>query len=73
MTVDGWQIKRTKEIAQIGTVDAINAGYVIRDDNLLKGVAGTGQLLGVKAKYVVTSQRHYSTWCGYRRKASCRR
>ncbi|KFA41273.1 TonB-dependent receptor [Xylella fastidiosa] len=52
MTVDGWQIKRTKEIAQIGTVDAINAGDVIRDDNLLKGVAGTGQLLGVKAKYV---------------------
>ncbi|HHW4684853.1 MAG TPA: TonB-dependent receptor [Xylella sp.] len=52
MTVDGWQIKRTNEIAQIGTVDAIKTGDVIRDDNLFNGVAGTGQLLGVKAKYV---------------------
>ncbi|MCD8457314.1 TonB-dependent receptor [Xylella taiwanensis] len=52
MTVDGWQIKRTKEIAPISTVDAIKEGDVVRDDNLFNGVAGTGQLQAVKTKYV---------------------
>ncbi|HEL3863831.1 TPA: TonB-dependent receptor [Stenotrophomonas maltophilia] len=52
MTVDAWQIKRTNEIAQGSTADAIAAGNVLRDTNLLNGIAGTGSILAVNTQYI---------------------
>ncbi|MDT3500032.1 TonB-dependent receptor [Stenotrophomonas maltophilia] len=52
MTVDAWQIKRTNEIAQGSTADAIAAGNVLRDSNLLNGIAGTGSILAVNTQYI---------------------
>ena len=52
MTVDAWQIKRTNEIAQGSTAEAIAAGNVLRDSNLLNGVAGTGSILAVNTAYI---------------------
>lgn len=61
MTVDGWQIKRTKEIAQIGTVDAINAGDVIRDDNLLK-VLALVSCLGSRPNTSISTPLQHVVW-----------
>lgn len=44
LTIDAWQIKRTNEIAQGSTSEAIAAGNVLRDSNLLNGVPGTGSI-----------------------------
>ncbi|MGV6484915.1 TonB-dependent receptor [Stenotrophomonas maltophilia] len=52
LTVDAWQIKRTNEIAQGDTGAAIAAGNVLRDNNLLNGVAGTGSILAVNTQYI---------------------
>jgi len=52
MTVDAWQIKRTNEIAQGDTATAIAAGNVLRDNNLLNGVPGTGSILAVNTQYI---------------------
>ena len=52
MTVDACRIKRTNEIAQGSTADAIAAGNVLRDTNLLNGIAGTGSILAVNTQYI---------------------
>ncbi|HEL4806398.1 TPA: TonB-dependent receptor [Stenotrophomonas maltophilia] len=52
LTVDAWQIKRTNEIAQGDTGAAIAAGNVLRDNNLLNGVPGTGSILAVNTAYI---------------------
>ena len=52
MTVDAWQIKRTNEIAQGSTADAIAAGNVLRDIDLINGIAGTGSILAVNTAYI---------------------
>jgi len=52
LTVDAWQIKRTDEIAQGSTADAIAAGDVLRDTDLINGVPGTGTILAVNTAYV---------------------
>nr|WP_231108181.1 TonB-dependent receptor [Xanthomonas translucens] len=52
LTVDAWQIKRTNEIAQGSTADAIAAGNVLRDSNDIGGVAGSGTILAVNTDYV---------------------
>ncbi|MCC7632799.1 TonB-dependent receptor [Stenotrophomonas rhizophila] len=52
LTVDAWQIKRTNEIAQGDTGEAIAAGNVLRDNNLLNGVPGTGSILAVNTQYI---------------------
>lgn len=52
ITVDAWRIKRTNEIAQGSTADAIAAGNVLRDTDLLNGVPGTGTILAINTQYV---------------------
>jgi iron complex outermembrane receptor protein len=52
LTVDAWQIKRTNEIAQGSTADAIAAGDVLRDTDLINGIPGTGTILAVNTAYV---------------------
>ncbi len=52
LTIDAWQIKRTNEIAQGSTSEAIAAGNVLRDNNLLNGVPGTGSILAVNTQYI---------------------
>ena len=52
LTVDAWQIKRTNEIAQGATADAIAAGNVLRDIDLINGIAGTGSILAVNTAYI---------------------
>jgi len=52
MTVDAWQIKRTNEIAQGSTADAIAAGNVLRDSDLINGIPGTGTILAVNTAYI---------------------
>ncbi|WP_295965565.1 TonB-dependent receptor [uncultured Xanthomonas sp.] len=52
LTVDGWEIKRTNEIAQGSTADAIAAGNVLRDSNNIGGVANSGTILAVNTGYV---------------------
>lgn len=52
MTIDAWQIKRTNEIAQGATSDAIAAGNVLRDTDLINGVPGTGTILAVNTAYI---------------------
>ncbi len=52
MTVDAWQIKRTNEIAQGATADAIAAGNVLRDSDLINGQPGTGTILAVNTGYI---------------------
>ncbi|MDX3935880.1 TonB-dependent receptor [Stenotrophomonas sp.] len=52
MTVDAWQIKRTNEIAQGSTADAIAAGNVLRDSDLINGIPGTGTILAVNTDYI---------------------
>ncbi|KLD76230.1 TonB-dependent receptor [Xanthomonas hyacinthi] len=52
LTVDAWQIKRTNEIAQGSTADAIAAGNVLRDSNDIGGVANSGTILAVNTAYV---------------------
>jgi len=52
LTIDAWQIKRTNEIAQGSTAEAIAAGNVLRDTNLLNGVPGTGSILAVNTQYI---------------------
>jgi len=52
LTVDAWQIKRTNEIAQGSTADAIAAGNVLRDSNNIGGVANSGTILAVNTGYV---------------------
>ncbi|HGM5881060.1 TPA: TonB-dependent receptor [Stenotrophomonas maltophilia] len=55
MTIDAWQIKRTNEIVQGNTDDAILAGNVLRDNNDLNGVANSGTILAVNTGYVNAS------------------
>lgn len=55
MTIDAWQIKRTNEIVQGNTDDAILAGNVLRDSNDLNGVANSGTILAVNTGYVNAS------------------
>ncbi len=52
ITIDAWRIKRINEIAQGATADAIAAGNVLRDTDLLNGVPGTGSILAVNTGYV---------------------
>ena len=52
MTVDARQIKRTNEIAQGSTADAIAAGNVLRDIDLINGIAGTGSIPAVNTAYI---------------------
>ncbi|QNH21939.1 TonB-dependent receptor [Xanthomonas sp. GW] len=52
LTVDAWEIKRTNEIAQSDTRDAILAGNVLRDSNDIGGVANSGTILAVNSDYV---------------------
>ncbi|HEY9253168.1 MAG TPA: TonB-dependent receptor [Stenotrophomonas sp.] len=52
ITVDAWRIKRTDEIAQGSTADAIANGQVLRDTDLLNGVPGTGSILAIDTQYV---------------------
>ncbi|MFG3448989.1 MULTISPECIES: TonB-dependent receptor [unclassified Stenotrophomonas] len=52
LTVDAWEIKRTNEIAQGSTADAIAAGDVLRDTDLINGIPGTGTILAVNTAYV---------------------
>ncbi len=52
LTVDAWEIKRTNEIAQGSTTDAIAAGDVLRDTDLINGIPGTGSILAVNTAYV---------------------
>ncbi|WP_369933406.1 TonB-dependent receptor [Xanthomonas tesorieronis] len=52
LTVDAWEIKRTNEIAQGNTRDAILAGDVLRDSNDIGGVADSGTILAVNTDYV---------------------
>ena len=52
ITVDAWEIKRTNEINAGSTAAAIAAGNVVRNDNLLNGVPGTGSMLAVSVDYV---------------------
>ena len=52
LTVDAWEIKRTNEIAQGSTADAIAAGSVLRDTDLINGIPGTGTILAVNTAYV---------------------
>ncbi|MDX5514626.1 TonB-dependent receptor [Stenotrophomonas sp. RG-453] len=52
MTVDAWQIKRTNEIAQGSTADAIAAGNVLRDSDLINGIPNTGTILAVNTAYI---------------------
>jgi len=52
LTVDAWEIKRTNEIAQGSTADAIAAGNVLRDANNIGGVANSGTILAVNTAYV---------------------
>lgn len=52
LTVDAWEIKRTNEIAQGRTADAIAAGNVLRDANNIGGVANSGTILAVNTAYV---------------------
>ena len=52
LTVDAWQIKRTNEIAQGSTADAIASGNVLRDSNNIGGVANSGTILAVNTAYV---------------------
>ncbi|WP_017915489.1 TonB-dependent receptor [Xanthomonas sp. SHU 308] len=52
LTVDGWEIKRTNEIAQGNTRDAILAGNVLRDSNNIGGVPNSGSILAVNTAYV---------------------
>lgn len=48
VSVDWWSIRRNNEILQGGdTQTAINAGNVLRDNNLLLGVPGSGNMLVV--------------------------
>ncbi|TGU92525.1 TonB-dependent receptor, partial [Mesorhizobium sp. M8A.F.Ca.ET.173.01.1.1] len=46
------QIKRTNEIAQGSTADAIASGNVLRDSNNIGGVANSGTILAVNTAYV---------------------
>jgi iron complex outermembrane recepter protein len=52
LTIDAWKIERTDEIAPESTALAIAAGNVVRDDDLLNGVPGTGTLLAVNTNYI---------------------
>ncbi|MBT2749116.1 TonB-dependent receptor [Lysobacter sp. ISL-42] len=52
ITLDGWKIVRSDEINQETTAAAIAAGRVVRGDDLLGGVAGTGTLLAAQAAYI---------------------
>ncbi|KMM75291.1 TonB-dependent receptor [Xanthomonas sp. NCPPB 1128] len=52
LTVDGWEIKRSNEIAPSSTRDAILAGNVLRDSNNIGGVANSGTILAVNTGYV---------------------
>jgi iron complex outermembrane receptor protein len=55
ITVDAWRIKRSNEIAQGSTADAIASGNVLRDTDLLNGVPGTGSILAINTNYVNAS------------------
>jgi len=52
LTVDAWEIKRTNEITPSDTSDAIRAGDVVRDTDLINGIPGTGSILAVNTQYV---------------------
>ncbi len=52
ITLDAWRIKRTDEIAQGSTSQAIADGDVLRDSDLINGVPGTGTLLVINTAYV---------------------
>lgn len=52
LTIDGWQIRRTNEIKGEDLADAIARGDVVRNDNIIGGVPGTGTLLAANANYI---------------------
>jgi iron complex outermembrane recepter protein len=52
LTIDAWQIKRTDEIRGETLVETIARGDVVRNDNILPGQPGTGQLLAANANYI---------------------
>ncbi|MGO4774006.1 TonB-dependent receptor [Lysobacter sp. 2RAB21] len=52
ITLDGWKIVRSNEINVETTAAAIAAGRILRNDDLLGGVPGTGTLLAAQAAYI---------------------
>ncbi len=56
ITLDAWQIKRTDEINQGSTTEAIAAGHVVRNDNNLPNIPNSGTLLAVSVGYINSAQ-----------------
>jgi iron complex outermembrane receptor protein len=56
VTIDGWKIERSNEINTEATQAAIDRGAVLRSDNLLNGVPGTGSILAVNEAYINSSK-----------------
>ncbi|WP_277928904.1 TonB-dependent receptor domain-containing protein [Luteimonas aquatica] len=52
IAVDGWQIKRTNEITQLSSDQAIEQGLFLRGDDLINGIQGTGSLLAIFTPYI---------------------
>jgi iron complex outermembrane recepter protein len=52
LSADFWEIKRTSEINQETVGEAIAQGKVVRSDNIIGGVPGTGSLLAALANYI---------------------
>ena len=62
LTLDAWEIKRTNEINQGSTDLAIAAGNVVRSDNDLPGIPGSGTLLAVSVDYVNSNATTVRGW-----------
>jgi iron complex outermembrane receptor protein len=62
VTFDLWQIKRSNEINQETIQAAIAKGNVLRSDNLLNGIPGTGTLLAANASYINSAQTTVRGW-----------
>ncbi len=56
LTFDAWQIKRTNEINQGDTDQALAAGRGVRSDNDLPGIPNSGSLLAVSVDYINSAQ-----------------
>jgi iron complex outermembrane receptor protein len=55
LTLDAWRIKRTNEINQGDTEEALAAGRGVRGDNDLPGIPNSGTLLAVSVDYINSS------------------